>query len=169
MLEIYSNSRIYTIGHSTRSIDEFIEILKHFNINIVIDVRKIPESKKFPHFNKDFLKDRLKENNIQYIHYPELGGFRLEGYENFSKSNEFKNAVDKLIKIIKNKNTTILCAEIDYRRCHRFFISNALEQRGFEVIHIWNKEKIEKHDRNAKLTLFCDKKAKKLQNKNQII
>jgi uncharacterized protein (DUF488 family) len=131
-------------------------------------VRKISESKKFPHFNKDILENKLKENNIDYIHFPQLGGFRPEGYEFFSKTDEFKNAIESLIKIIKDKTAMILCSEIDYRRCHRFFIANALEESGFDIFHIWTKENVEKHDKNQKRTLFCDKKARKFQKNQQI-
>jgi uncharacterized protein (DUF488 family) len=156
---------IYTIGHSTRTFEDFLDILNHYKIDIVVDVRKLPTSNKFPYFNKDLLENKLKESRINYIHFPQLGGFRAEGYENFSKTDEFRNAINKLIEIVKSKNktATIFCSEIDYRRCHRFFISNALEESGFKVIHVWTKEKTEKHDKNAKLTLFCDKKARKLQ------
>ncbi len=156
---------IYTIGHSTRTSEEFIDTLKKYEIELIIDVRKFSESKKFPYFNKDFLEKMLQENKIQYLHYPELGGFRAEGYENFSKTDEFKKSINKLIDTIKNKNktTAILCSEIDYRRCHRFFISDALEDLGFKIIHIWTKERTELHDREQKRTLPCDKKARKFQ------
>jgi uncharacterized protein (DUF488 family) len=157
--------KIYTIGHSTRSLEEFIGILKHFQIELVIDVRKLPRSKKFPWFNRESLETELPKNQIEYLHFPELGGFREGGYEAFSRTEEFSQAVNKLIDIIDDKTVTILCAEILFWRCHRKYVANALVEKGLEVIHIFDKEKIQEHklkeketEEKMKLKIFCDKK-----------
>ncbi|MEM5794046.1 MAG: DUF488 domain-containing protein [Candidatus Aenigmatarchaeota archaeon] len=159
--------KIYTLGHSTRSFEEFLEILKNYQIELVIDVRKFPSSKKFPWFNKENLEKELAKEKIQYLHFPELGGYRKEGYENFSKSKEFSETIKKLLEIADNKTTAILCAELLWWRCHRRYIANRLAILGHQVIHIFDKEKTQEHkpkdkevEEKMKLRIFCDKKAK---------
>lgn len=156
--------KIHTIGHSTRSFDEFTDVLKHFQIELVIDVRRFPRSKKFPHFNKENLENELPKNNIQYLHYPELGGFRKGGYEAFTKTEEFSNAINKLLKIINNKTVAIMCAEILWWRCHRRHVANMLVELGYPIIHIFNEKKTQEHklrekeiEERMKLKIFCDK------------
>ena len=153
--------KIFTLGHSTRSLEEFLEILKIFKIELVVDVRRFPSSKKFPHFNKEILEEELTKNKIQYVHY------RKEGYENFSKTEEFSKSIEKLLKIIDEKNSVILCSELLWFRCHRRYIANHLASKGYEVIHIFDKEKIQEHklkskeiEEKMKLVVYCDKKAK---------
>lgn len=136
---------IYTLGHSTRSFEEFLKILKKFGIELVIDVRRFPSSKKFPWFCKEELEKNLRENGIDYIHFEELGGYRKEGYENFSKSEEFKKAIEKLLKTIDKKITVILCAEWNPLRCHRWYISDRLSRMGYEIIHIISLDKTQNH------------------------
>ena len=89
--------RIYTIGHSTRTLEEFLETLKHYNVELIIDVRK------FPWFNKEVLEKETQKIHVLYVHFPELGGFREEGYEQFAKSEDLIKAVDKLIEVMDNK------------------------------------------------------------------
>lgn len=136
---------VFSIGHSTRSIKDFIDLLKMYEIEIVIDVRRFPKSKKFPHFNKNVLENFLREVGIEYLHFEKLGGFRKEGYENFSKTKEFENSVNEIIKISKNKRAAIMCAEVFWFKCHRRYISESLARRGIKVFHILNKEKIFEH------------------------
>ncbi|MFH8086862.1 MAG: DUF488 domain-containing protein [Candidatus Aenigmatarchaeota archaeon] len=158
--------KIYTLGHSTRSLEEFLEILKNFEIELVIDVRRFPSSKKFPWFNKENLEKELAKEKIKYLHFPELGGYRKEGYENFSKSKEFSEAIKKLLEIVDNKTAAILCAELLWWRCHRRYIANTLAELGYTIIHIFGKEKTQEHlqekdiEEKMKLRIFCDKKAK---------
>jgi uncharacterized protein (DUF488 family) len=161
---------IYTIGHSTRSLEEFLEILKNFQIQLVVDVRRFPSSKKFPWFDEENLEEELKKNGIDYIHFPELGGYRKEGYEAFSKTEEFSKALEKLIGVVNEKKAAIMCAESLWWRCHRRYIANALAEKGFQVLHIFNKEKIQEHklkekevEEKMKLRIWCDKKARKIQ------
>jgi uncharacterized protein (DUF488 family) len=161
---------IYTIGHSTRSLEEFLEILKNFQIQLVVDVRRFPSSKKFPWFDEENLEEELKKNGIDYIHFPELGGYRKEGYETFSKTEEFSKALEKLIGVVNEKKAAIMCAESLWWRCHRRYIANALAEKGFQVLHIFNKEKIQEHklkekevEEKMKLRIWCDKKARKIQ------
>lgn len=144
--------KIYTIGHSTRSLKEFIEILKTFNIEQVVDVRRLPGSRKFPHFNKENIEAELSKVGIQYVHFPELGGYRKEAYLAFSQTEEFANAIKKLLKIINEKTAVVLCAEILWWRCHRRYIANALAQMGHQIIHIFDEKKTQEHKLRNKET-----------------
>lgn len=153
--------KVYTIGHSTRNIEDFVDVLKHYNIELIIDVRRFPSSKKFPHFNKENLEQELTKNKIQYLHYPQLGGFREGGYDAFTKTDEFKTALDKLLEIIDKKNVAIMCAERDFWRCHRKYIAEVLSQLGHQVTHIQDKQKIYEHKaekQRMNLRIWCDKK-----------
>jgi uncharacterized protein (DUF488 family) len=157
---------IYSIGHSTRTFEEFIDILKHFKIELLIDVRQFPGSKKFPHFNKEILEIELPKTNIQYIHFPELGGFRKEGYLAFSQTKEFSEAIKKLLEIVDERTAVIMCAEKFFWRCHRKYVSSALVNFGNQIVHILDREKIYEHKlsedlkQKMNLKIFCDKKAK---------
>ncbi|RLG17054.1 DUF488 domain-containing protein [Nanoarchaeota archaeon] len=136
---------IYTIGHSTRSIEEFLNILKFFRIQLVVDVRRFPTSKKVPWFNKENLEKRLKEHNIEYVHFPRLGGFRKGGYLAFSKSEEFSKAVRELLKIIGKRKAAIMCTELLWWKCHRRYIANYLTKLGYKVIHIFDSRRTQEH------------------------
>jgi len=157
--------QVYTIGHSTRTLEDFIDVLKYYKIELLIDVRQFPGSRKFPWFNKENLEQELSKNKIQYIHFPELGGFRKGGYLAFTQTEEFMNGIKKLIEIIDDKNSAIMCAEILFWRCHRKYISEELVNQGIEAIHILNKEKTFEHKLKSKeiqdkmdLKILCDKK-----------
>jgi len=134
--------KIYTLGTSNRSIENFLEILKFYQISQVVDVRRFPTSKWFLHFKKENLEKILKENKIKYFHFEALGGFREGGYENYTKTEEFKKALKELALLAKKETTAIICAEKFPWKCHRFFIAKALKNQGFEVFHILEKEKI---------------------------
>ncbi len=164
--------KVYTLGHSTRNIDEFIGLLKHYGIQLVIDVRRWPSSKKFPHFNKEFLDKALERHGIQYIHYPELGGYRKEGYAVFAESDEFADALKRMIEVINDKTAAILCAERFFWRCHRKYIANKLVELGYTVVHIIDEQQTYEHKLKEKdlqekmnLVIWCDKKAKKIKEK----
>ncbi len=133
---------IYTLGTSNRGPEEFIEILKFYNISAVADVRRWPVSQRFSHFKKENLKKLLKNHNILYYHFENLGGYRIEKYNNYMKTENFKKAFKELVNIAENILTCIICAEKFPWKCHRRFISKALEDLGFEVLHIIEKEKI---------------------------
>lgn len=136
--------RIYTIGHSNRKFEKFIKILKTFNIQVIIDVRRFPLSKKFPWFSKTNLENALTKHGIKYLYFPELGGFRKEGYKNFAKTKEFEKYVKKLLEIGK-KDFCILCAEKFWWKCHRRFIAEKLVELGYNVFHIIDEKRIVKH------------------------
>ncbi len=152
---------IYTIGHSNRSIDEFIRLLKKFRIEVLVDVRRFPSSK-FDHFRQENLRKALQDNGIEYIWIQELGGYRKrvlenspniaiksEGFRNYADymlTDEFRNAVEKLAEVARGKRACIMCAEKLYWRCHRMLISDFLVAiYRLDVIHILDLSNIRKH------------------------
>lgn len=157
---------IYTIGHSTKGIGEFIEILKSYEIEIVVDVRHFPKSKRHPWFNKENLENELREGGIEYAWIEELGGFRKGGYLNYMESEEWLSGFNKLLGISERKRLCIMCAEWNVMACHRWYISEFLNKRNYEVIHIINKKKFWNHRElpKKKLRVLCDKLAAKAQN-----
>ncbi len=162
--------RVFTVGHSTRSMEDFLRILKHYGIGKVVDVRRFPTSKKFPWFCKENLREFLEKEGIEYYHLEELGGYRKEGYEAFSKSEEFEKGIRKLLEICSgNDSCVILCSEFKWWKCHRRYIARKLASLGIEVVHILTLERAQVHklgdeevERKMKTTLPCDKRAKKL-------
>ncbi len=138
---------VYTIGHSNRSLDEFLNLLKHYGISIIVDVRRFPKSTKYPYFSKDNLVNSLSREGIKYIWLGDkLGGFRNGGYVNYMKHREFKEGLQLLIKIIEsNPNVGIMCCEKFWFKCHRKFIANELAKKGYIVIHIIDKDKVGVH------------------------
>ena len=142
LLEEAMKKTIYTIGSSTRDAQEFLEILKHYDIRCLIDVRSFPTSK-FEHFKKERLKELLEGEGIRYIYLgKELGGYRRGGYEVYMKTNNYLKGIKRLEKIAERNSSAIMCAERFPWRCHRRFISQSLRERKWEVIHILEKDRI---------------------------
>lgn len=153
-------NRIYTIGHSTRDIEDFIKILKKNKIECLIDVRSLPGSFKYPQYNKEQLIKILKDQKIRYFHIVELGGRRkgstnihtsiqsnaFSSYADHMFTDEFIQALSKLIKIANKYKTVIMCAEAVYWRCHRRMISDRLAFDGWNVYHLGMGKKIQKHE-----------------------
>ena len=128
---------ILTIGHSTRSLEDFISILKHYRVTLLIDVRRFPKSRKYPWFSRENLEEKLVEEGIKYVWMgEELGGYRKGGYASYTKTEDFKRALDKLLEISKGETACIMCAEKYPWHCHRKYISIELQNRGVQVIHI---------------------------------
>lgn len=128
---------IWDIGHSTRTEKDFITLLHKNRIEAVVDVRRFPSSKKFPHFGKEHLTKVLKKNSIDYLWLGEkLGGFRKGGYENWINTDEFASGIYELEEKAHEKRTAFMCAEADFARCHRKFIIKSLELKGWNVRHI---------------------------------
>jgi len=133
---------IFTIGHSTRSFEEFLSLLKQFKISILVDVRRFPTSK-LEHFKKEKLEDFLKREGIEYIYLGEkLGGYRKGGYKRYIETEEFMEGIKELEKIAEKGRTAIMCAERFPWRCHRKYISMVLEKRGWKVAHILDHERV---------------------------
>ncbi len=137
---------VYTIGHSNRELDEFIKLIKHYKIDSLIDVRRFPSSKIVPHFNRQFLENKLKENSVRYLWLgDQLGGFRKPSYVSYMETESWKEGYKRLKSIIENSTPVIMCKEKLWFKCHRRFIANELVKEGYIVIHIIDKNKIYKH------------------------
>ena len=132
---------IYTLGTSTRSGEEFIELLTGHGVEVVVDVRRFPSSR-FEHFCRKELARLLNEAGIDYVYMgEELGGYRRGGYQNFTTKSEFQMGVKKLEEIARKRRATIVCAERFPWRCHRRFIALELEKQGWQVNHVIDKER----------------------------
>ncbi len=155
---------IYTIGHSTRSIEEFVELLKANKIEKLIDIRSFPGSRKYPQFNKENLESSIPKHNIQYEHMVTLGGRRkvqensqnnrwrnesFRGYADYMETSQFESAAHELEQKAINNRTAIMCSEAVWWRCHRSMVSDMvsdyLKARGWNVEHIMSRYKNEKH------------------------
>ncbi len=149
--------KFYTIGHSNRSFEEFCELLKEHGIELLFDVRRFPQSKKFPHFNRDELQKRLEACGITYFYLGDLlGGYRKGGYREYMKTDEFKLGIGKLLFWGVDGKTAIMCSEKLWFRCHRRFIADHLTQLGHEVYHIIERGRVEKHRAGVDAELFED-------------
>jgi uncharacterized protein (DUF488 family) len=153
--------RIWTIGHSTRAIDEFISLLKENGIKLVADVRMFPGSKRYPQFGREALAKSLGGSDIRYEHFAELGGRRkakadsrntawrnasFRGYADYMETEQFQKGIERLLEVaVEAGPTAVMCAEAVWWRCHRSLISDFLKARGVEVLHILGASKVEPH------------------------
>jgi uncharacterized protein (DUF488 family) len=159
-METSGKNTIYTIGHSTHSLVEFIKMLQSFFIKNLVDIRSFPGSRKFPQFNKENLEASLKENGIGYIHLKDLGGRRkvredsknnrwrndsFKGYADYMESENYERAVSKLQAIALGQPTDFMCSEAVWWRCHRSLVSDYLKAKGWTVWHIMATGKAEEH------------------------
>lgn len=151
---------IWTIGHSTRSISEFTDLLLAHDIGLLVDVRTIPRSRHNPQFNADTLAHSLREAGLQYRHLPELGGLRkpkedsvndgwrnasFRGYADYMQTTEFLNALEELMVTGRLRPTAFMCAEAVPWRCHRSLIADALTCRDWNVRHITSSTQAASH------------------------
>ncbi len=151
---------IWTVGHSTHTIEEFIDIPRHNQIDILVDVRHFPGSRKSPHFNKGALRDALVAVGIRYEHLVELGGRRpvhrdshnvawrnasFRGYADYMETQPFRDGVDRLLEIARTGRTAIMCSEAVWWRCHRSLIADYLKAMGVHVFHILGMNKVQEH------------------------
>ena len=151
---------VYAIGHSTRTINEFIEILQAHSITMLADIRTIPKSRHNPQFNGDQLKKSLEGEGIAYVHFRELGGLRkarkdsvntgwqnasFRGFADYMQTREFASAVRKLMQSAKQGRVAIMCAEGNPFRCHRSLVADALTVRKVHVLHISGKTSVREH------------------------
>ena len=151
---------IWTVGHSTRSSQEFNEILLAHGIDALVDVRSSPGSRRYPHFNKPELSHTLEASGIVYLHSSQLGGRRrpsphskntawknasFRAYADHMDSDEFKKGIEGLIEMARSRRTAIMCAEALWWRCHRSLVADFLKAQGFEVIHLLDSQKTEPH------------------------
>jgi uncharacterized protein (DUF488 family) len=155
-----SDLSLWTIGHSTRSLDEFLELLSSNQIRLLVDVRSYPGSKRFPQFNRDRLSTELTARQICYQHLARLGGRRkglrdskntawqnssFRAYADHMESAEFKQGINELLELAREERTAIMCAEALWWKCHRGLIADYLKVIGVEVFHIINEKHVELH------------------------
>jgi uncharacterized protein (DUF488 family) len=128
---------IYTLGTSTRTLQEFTAILKHRGITQVCDVRSFPTSRRYPHFSSQVMAVSLEKEGISYRWLgEELGGFRKGGYLAYTQTGDFMSGLEELEKYASREPTAIICAELLPWRCHRRYISRSLSDRGWKVVHV---------------------------------
>jgi len=127
---------VWTIGHSNRSVDAFVGLLKECKIEVLVDVRSFPTSK-IEHFKRALMEKWLQDAGIKYVWLgKELGGYRRGGYVVHMKTDLFKQGIDELLALMRREGVCICCMERDPRHCHRRFISAYLVDIGVKVIHI---------------------------------
>jgi uncharacterized protein (DUF488 family) len=151
---------IYTIGHSTRTIDEFAAILLANGVELLVDVRTIPKSRYNPQFNSDALENSLKAAGIGYVHAAGLGGLRhtkkdsvnhgwknasFRGFADYMQTDEFEESLTTLIELAGKRKTAIMCAEAVPWKCHRSLIGDALTVRGITVMDIMSRTSVKPH------------------------
>ena len=153
---------IWTVGHSTRAIEDFLALLAAGNIELLADVRRFPGSRRFPQFNQEAVAQSLAAIGIGYRHFPDLGGRRSKRLENspntawrveqfnayadHMQSPDFLAALAELIQAAKNQPTAIMCSEALPQKCHRRLIADALVVRGWRVRHLLSPKRIDDHE-----------------------
>jgi uncharacterized protein (DUF488 family) len=153
---------IFTIGHSTRTLDELITLLQRHGVGLVADVRSIPRSRRHPHFAAEALAESLPQAGLAYRHFPGLGGLRrprpdsintawrhqgFRGFADYMQTPAFEQSVDELVRTAEVSGpAAIMCAEAVWWRCHRQLIADALVARGVEVRHIVNAGEARSHE-----------------------
>ena len=152
----------YTIGHSNRPLEEFLAILKAYQIGTIADIRSLPGSNKYPHFNSENLSKILSENGLQYFWIPKLGGLRrsrkdfpsrntgltspsFRSYADYMATEDFRKGVQELIELAFESTTAYMCAEAVYWRCHRRLLSDYLVAHGMQVSHIFSLKEVKPH------------------------
>lgn len=151
---------IWTVGHSTRTLEDFVAVISAYNVELIADVRRFPASRRLPHFNAADLEKDLARSGIEYKWLPSLGGRRqalldspnggwtnsaFRGYADHTATEEFAQGLQELLTLNGGRNTAIMCAELLWWRCHRRIISDVLVSLEYEVIHIRDASFSEKH------------------------
>jgi uncharacterized protein (DUF488 family) len=152
---------IHTIGHSTRTAEEFVALLQAHGITQLADVRTFPMSRRLPHFNREPLAETLRQHGIAYRHLPALGGRRrprpdsingawqhvnFRGYADHMATKEFATGLEELLEFSADAPTAIMCAEAVWWQCHRRLIADALVARDIPVFHIMSAERTQPHE-----------------------
>jgi len=142
---------IWSIGHSTRALEEFVALVHEYRVEAIADVRRFPGSRRYPHFASEALAQSLPAHGIAYQWIPKLGGRRkvradspntawrnasFQGYADYTATAEFAEGLAELLKLASEKRTAMMCAEVVWWRCHRSIVSDVLKLRGIEVVHI---------------------------------
>jgi uncharacterized protein (DUF488 family) len=160
---------LYTIGHSTRSLDELIAVLHAHSIQRLIDIRAFPMSRRLPHFNRENLEKALPGAGIRYIWMNSMGGYRkkirddspnvalrsasFRNYADYMLTPEFQEAAAELVKLAERSPTAYMCAERLYFRCHRMLVSDYFVAHGHEILHIDDAGPVKAHKLTAEARL----------------
>jgi uncharacterized protein (DUF488 family) len=152
---------LYTVGHSTHDLDEFLELLRSHVIAAVADVRRFPGSRRYPHFNAAALGQSLPAVGIEYVPFVELGGRRqprpdspntawrnaaFRGYADYMQTPDFLTGLEKLEQLGRVKKTAVMCSEAVPWRCHRSLIADAMRIRGWKVLDIFTPKSAKPHE-----------------------
>jgi len=152
--------QIWTVGHSTRTVPDLLEILRGVPIERVVDVRTLPRSRRNPQFDRDALAWELEQAGIDYRHAPELGGLRkpvadsingalhhegFRGYADHMQTRTFREGLERLIQEAQLNATTVMCAEASPWQCHRRLLADGLSARDVEVFHLLEAGRVEPH------------------------
>jgi uncharacterized protein (DUF488 family) len=177
------HATVFTIGHSTRPLKEFIQLLKAHGVQRVVDVRSIPRSRHNPQFNRESLARHLRAARIGYVHLKKLGGLRhaksdstnlgwhntsFRGFADYMQTTDFASGLARLEKLAEVRPSAMMCAEAVPWRCHRSLIADALVVRDFPVEHIMSSARAQAHEltpfarvRGLQITYPTDKPAKR--------
>ncbi len=161
-----SSTTVYTVGHSTRSLEELVRLLRAHGVRRLVDVRSVPASRRYPHFAREALAASLPEAGIEYRWMKALGGRRrprtdspngawrnesFRGYADHMQTPEFEAALDELVTLASGSDLAVMCAESMPWRCHRWLIGDALVARGVEVVDVLAEDEARPH----RLTTFA--------------
>jgi uncharacterized protein (DUF488 family) len=156
----------FTVGHSTRTIPEFVSLLRAGSVQLVVDIRTVPRSRTNPHYNRETLPDQLNAFQIGYEHFPELGGLRkrsvdqppevnafwinqsFHNYADYAMSDQFRDGLERLVALGRERRLALMCSEAVWWRCHRRIVADYLLGRGEAVFHLMAGDRMEP----AKLT-----------------
>ena len=159
---------VWTIGHSTRSSEEFLDLLRGQKIELLVDVRRFPGSRKYPHFNQAELAQSLSAAGIEYRLMQALGGRRtpradspntawrnasFRAYADYMETDDFRAAAAELVSAARLRHSAIMCSEAVWWRCHRSLIADYLKVRGALVLHILSATKVEPHPFTSAATI----------------
>ncbi len=152
--------QFWTIGHSTRSIEDFLAALSTYEITLLVDIRKLPGSRKYPQFNQNELSRSLAEASIRYEWWSELGGRRkgdphsqntawrnasFRAYADYMETPEFAAAIERLLAAAAKERIAYMCSEAVWWRCHRGLVSDYLKVRGHQVLHVQDQKRADEH------------------------
>lgn len=156
-------TELYTIGHSNHPLEKFLELLKMNEVAAIVDIRRFPSSRTFPHFNQKELSRSLKQTGIDYHWMEELGGRRprqkevapalnsglrnasFHNYADYMQTEAFQNGIDRLVAIAEQKWTAFMCSESLFWQCHRRLVSDFLTAHGHSVWHIFPSGEVQPH------------------------
>ncbi|HMM80372.1 MAG TPA: DUF488 domain-containing protein [Pyrinomonadaceae bacterium] len=166
-----NNLTIWTIGHSTRTIEEFVTLLTSNNIELLVDIRRHSGSRKFPQFNPEALAASFTAAGIEYRQIEKLGGRRkaasdshntvwrnlsFRGYADYMETVDFAEGIDTLLALAAKQRTAIMCAEAVWWRCHRALVSDILKAKGIRVLHILSETSVKEHPFTAAAKVVGD-------------